>query len=128
MRTNIAGWREIGGRRFYFRSKAEVRFAAYLEWLRINGNVISWQYEPRVFEFPIRHGTTRYTPDFLCTVGKPGVTWDTWYEVKGYMDSRSATKIKRFKKYFPNENLIVIDKKWFIRNSPKLKGLVPNWE
>ena len=33
-----------------------------------------------------------------------------YHEVKGYMDSKSATKIKRMAKYYPNIKLIVIQK------------------
>ena len=36
-----------------------------------------------------------------------------WIEVKGYMDAKSATKIKRFRKYYPGELLEVVEKDWF---------------
>ncbi len=51
-----------------------------------------------------------------------------WVEVKGYMDSKSQTKIKRFQKYFPNETLFVIDKKWFKKNSNIMYGIIKDWE
>jgi hypothetical protein len=31
-----------------------------------------------------------------------------WIEAKGYMDAKSKTKIKRFNKYYPNEELRII--------------------
>jgi hypothetical protein len=51
-----------------------------------------------------------------------------WVEVKGWMDPKSATKIKRFKKYFPEHNLIIIDKEWFKSNSAKLRLIIKDWE
>lgn len=51
-----------------------------------------------------------------------------WVEVKGYYDPRSITKIKRFKKYFPEEELRVVDKKFFKQNNAKLRLLIPDWE
>jgi hypothetical protein len=134
--NNIAGWVEVGGQRFYAKSKAEYRFACYLEWLRINDNISRWEYEPREFWFePIKRGCVSYKPDF-CTYEEIGQDpcsgfiefKQTWYEVKGYMDAKSKTKIARFRKYFPKEILIVIDSKWFSRNGKKLKGLVPGWD
>ncbi len=116
---------EIEGKAYSFKSKAEYRYSCYLEWLRINGNIIEWQYEPKTFWFEgIKRGCVSYKPDFLVLE----LGCHTWHEVKGYMDSRSLTKIKRFSKYFPGETLIVIDQNWFKRNTAKLKGLVPGWE
>jgi formylmethanofuran dehydrogenase subunit A len=52
-------------------------------------------------------------PDFLVTK-TDGTTY--WVEVKGYMDAKSLTKIKRFKKYYPLETLVVVDADWFKTN------------
>lgn len=127
--NNIRCKCEINGKFYSFKSRMESRYAHYLEWLRINDGIQHWQYEPKTFWFNaaganLKRGTVSYKPDFL--VFEAGGA--TWYEVKGYMDSRSLTKIKRFNKYFPEEKLIVIDSKWFSRNYKKLKGLVPGWE
>lgn len=124
-RVNQVGWFDVGNQRCFFRSKMEYRFACYLEWLRKTKNITSWEYEPKTFWFDeIKRGTVSYKPDFEV------VNLDLsryWVEVKGYMDKRSLTKIKRFRKYFPNETLIVIDSKWFKSNSKNLKGLIPQW-
>lgn len=120
----ISGWVTIDGKRFYSRSKAEVRYANYLQWLKSIGAIVDWQYEPKTFWFEsIKSGVVSYKPDFLVVERNA----HHWVEVKGYMDARSKTKIKRFKKYFPKERLEVVDEKWFRRNSKKLKGLVPGW-
>jgi hypothetical protein len=66
-----------------------------------------------------------YLPDFKVT--DLNETY-YWVEVKGFMDAKSRTKIKRFKKYFPQETLLVVSKNWFKTNSKKLKGIIKEWE
>lgn len=58
---------------------------------------ITFEFEPYVFTFPIKRGTRSYTPDFLLT------KTSEWIEVKGYFDDKSRIKLKRFKKYYPEE-------------------------
>jgi hypothetical protein len=43
------------------------------------------------------------------------------------MDAKSATKIKRMAKYYPQIVLNVVDKKWFAQNGSKLKGILKGW-
>jgi hypothetical protein len=38
-----------------------------------------------------------------------------WVEVKGYMDAKSNTKLKRFRKYYPSEPIRIVGKEWFTR-------------
>ncbi len=115
-------WVEIGGKRFYSRSKAEYFFAKYLEFLKANGSIQGWLYEPETFWFlEIKRGVRSYKPDFKV-IELDGSHW--WAEVKGYMDAKSKTKLKRFAKYYPGEKLRVIDSKWIQTNSTKLKGLI----
>lgn len=122
----VQAWRTIGDKRHFFRSKWEINFANYLHWLKMNGNIIDWEYEPETFWFEgIKRGTNSYLPDFKVTE-KDGKSW--WVEVKGYMDRKSATKIKRFRKYFPDKKLVLIEKEWFKANAKKLKGLIIGWE
>lgn len=117
-----ASWAEIGGKRFYARSKAEVYFAKYLQFLKDNNSIHDWEYEPKTFWFEsIKRGVRSYKPDFLVTE-LDGSHW--WAEVKGYMDPRSKTKLKRFSKYYPEERIRVIDSKWITANSNKLKGIL----
>jgi hypothetical protein len=123
---NRPSWREIDGTLYYFKSKMEYRYALYLEWLRLNKNITDWMYESRTFDFPIKHGITRYTPDF-CVIENHPLNWH-WIEVKGYFTRESKTKIKRFQKYFPQEKLEIVDGKWFTRNSRKLSSLIPGWK
>src|SRR5437660_1221874 len=93
------GWRVIGERRIYFRSEWEVKFSHYLENLKKHGGIKDWEYEPQTFWFDaIKRGTRSYKPDFRVVFND---LTHQWVEVKGYMDKRSQTKIKRFNKYYP---------------------------
>lgn len=58
---------------------------------------IPFEFEPVVFSFPIKRGNKSYCPDFYLP------STDEWIEVKGYFDSNSMIKMRRFKKYFPEE-------------------------
>lgn len=113
-----AGWRTIGCEKFYFRSGWEYKVAKFLQWQMKAGLISGWEYEPQMFWFhKIKRGTITYLPDFRVT------NLDAthyWLEVKGYMDGKSLTKIKRFRKYYPNEKLYVLDREWFNRNGSRL--------
>lgn len=125
-RRSAASWQEIGSVRKYYRSRWEANFARYLEWLKTTGIIKSWKHEPKTFWFKkIQRGVRSYKPDFMA-VYKDGSK--KWFEVKGWMDPRSSTKLKRMAKYYPEVNLLVIDSKWFAAQSPMLSGIVPGWE
>lgn len=100
------GKRWIGDREIYFRSAWEANYARYLEWLVGLGQIAGWEYEPKEFWFEgIKRGTRSYKPDFQV--------WETkeyyqWIEIKGWMDSISKTKLKRFKKYHPREYKLLV--------------------
>ena len=105
------GWREIGGAKKYYRSRWEANYARYLEFLLSIGAIKSWEHEPKTFWFEdIKRGTRSYLPDFKVTHLNGDIEW---HEVKGWMDDKSKTKIKRFAKYYPNEVLVVIQSKQY---------------
>lgn len=58
---------------------------------------IPYEFEPRVFYFPVKRGNKAYTPDIYLK------NTDEWIEVKGWLDKNSAIKLKRFKKHYPDE-------------------------
>lgn len=121
-----AGWREIGGKRKYFRSRWEANYARYLEWLKCRGEIMEWQHEAKVFWFEgIKRGSVSYLPDFEVTENSMRVCY---HEVKGWMDDRSKTKIRRMAKYHPDVTLIVIDSKQYKAIASKIKHIVPEWE
>lgn len=94
-----------GGKRadldsIYFRCTWEANYARYLNQLEIE-----WRYEPKTFWFEgIKSGTVNYTPDFYL------LDEDKIVEVKGQWDGKSKTKLRRFRKYYPEEfaKLIVV--------------------
>lgn len=118
-------WAEIGGKRCFYRSRWEYRYALYLELMKKNGYITEWEHEPTTFWFDkIKRGTNNYKPDFRVTF--PSGTTE-YFEVKGYMDQKSRTKIKRMAKYHPEVVLRVIDKKWFSTNGKTLKNILKGW-
>ena len=134
-RQKHKGWREIGGKRCYFKSLWEANYARYLQWLKERGEIKDWAYEPKKFWFhAIKSGVTNYTPDFEITHNRvityPGgrKSDKEYVEVKGHMDKKSATKIKRMGIYHKDILLRVVDGGWFSRNNNTMRGLIPGWE
>lgn len=121
-----SGWREVGGVRFYARSRWEANYARYLQFLQEKGEITKWEHEPETFWFEaIKRGCRSYLPDFRVTLKDGGIEY---HEMKGWMDARSITKIKRMKKYHPSVILIVLDAKWYRANSPTLRAIIKEWE
>lgn len=121
-----SGWREIGGVRKYYRSRWEANYARYLEFLKLQGEISEWEHEPETFWFEkIKRGTMSYLPDFRVT-RNDGTQY--YVEVKGYMDDRSKTKLKRMKKYFPDVELELVASKAYKRLAKTASKLIPDWE
>lgn len=116
--ANTAGHRaDLGGK--YFRSAWEANYARFL-----NFTGTKWEYEKKTFWFEkIKRGVRSYTPDFYLP------EQDVYHEVKGWMDKRSATKLKRMKKYHPTVTVKVIDREFFkAANKQGCCTLIPGWE
>lgn len=121
-----AAWRNIGGIDKYYRSRWEANYARYLQWLLENKKIANWQHEPETFWFDaVKRGCVSYLPDFKVTEIDGSISY---HEVKGWMDDRSKTKIKRMKKYYPEINLIIIEKKQYQELVKKVSGLINGWE
>ena len=121
-----AGWRKIGTQRIFARSKWEANYARYLQWLYEQGEIAHWQHEPETFWFEkIKRGCRSYLPDFRVILRDNSVEY---HEVKGWMDARSKTKIKRMAKYHPNIVLRIFDAVWFEQNGVKLRSVILGWE
>lgn len=118
-----------GGKRedigIYVRSAWEANYARYLNWLLDKGEIHKWEYEVDTFWFEkIKRGVRSYTPDFKVWTHEDRYEY---HEVKGYMDQRSQTKLKRMAKYYPNERVLVIAKDEY-KAIKQWSRLIPNWE
>lgn len=121
-----AGWREIGGKRKYFRSRWEANYARYLEFLKVQKQITEWEHEAEVFWFEgIKRGCVSFLPDFRITELNGSLSY---HEVKGWMDDRSKTKIRRMSIYHPTVVLRIIDAKWFKENNKTLTSIIYGWE
>lgn len=121
-----AGWREIGGKRKFYRSRWEANYARYLEWLLCRGEIAGWEHEPETFWFEkIRRGAVSYLPDFRVVERGGNIVY---HEVKGWMDARSRTKIARMKKYFPDVVLLIIREKQYKAIERAVGKLIAGWE
>lgn len=110
----------------YFRSAWEANWARYLNWLVDIGEILAWEYEPDTFEFTkIKRGTRFYTPDFKVKEKNGSIIY---YEIKGYMDKKSQTQLKRMRKYYSQITIKVIDSEAYYAVARSVKTFISNWE
>ncbi|HEV7889300.1 MAG TPA: DNA polymerase III subunit alpha, partial [Pyrinomonadaceae bacterium] len=115
MAYSAAGFREDLGH--YVRSSWEADFARVL-----NHMGVGYEYEARRFTLSRADGSKlTYAPDFF--VPESGL----FYEIKGWMDDRSAEKIRLFREQYPEQTLVVIDKTRFAELQMRYRDLV-KWE
>lgn len=113
----------IGGKSYFYRSSWEANIACYFEFLKNAGEIKDWFYEVDTFWFEkIRRGVRSYKPDFKIINND-----DTFYyeEVKGWLDSKSKTKLNRMRIYYPNIDIRLLDTKRYktiMRNRALIKG------
>jgi len=119
------GWYKKGEKRYFMRSQWELNYACYLDFLKQNGDIKDWEYEVDTFWFEaIKRGVRSYNPDFKIHENNGDIVY---HEVKGYMDAKSKTKIKRMAKYHPEIKLIVIAKKEY-EAIKKNRHLFKGWQ
>ena len=80
----------------FFHSTWEVAYAKYLDKKRAK-----WNYESIHFDL----GNSTYTPDFYL------MDEDKYIEIKGYWREDAKKKFKKFKRKYPNINIIILAKK-----------------
>lgn len=121
-----AGWRCIAGRRIYFRSRWEYNYGCYLQWLKEQGQIREWEHEPTTFWFDnIKRGVRSYLPDYQVFEHTGA---DYYVEVKGWMDPKSKTKLKRMQKYHPSVSLRVVDAPVYRKLAKQIQQFIPGWE
>jgi len=120
------GWVEFEDYRFYAKSKYERDYSLFLQYRKKQGELLSWVYEPKRFSFKefYDRGQLFYTPDFYLTLSS-GKT--EYHETKGFLNSPSKSKIRRFEKHYPEEGPItLIDASWF-KSHYKLIHTLPGY-
>lgn len=118
--SRAKGGKRVDLNNMYFRSAWEANIARYY-----NFAGIKWEYEPKTFVFQnITRGSVSYTPDFYLP------ETDQWVEIKGWMDGKSKTKLKRFEKQYPEEykKLIIIQEKEYNEIKRKVAPFIKEWE
>jgi hypothetical protein len=121
-----SGWREIGGYKKYYRSRWEANYARFLEFLKGQNLVKDWKHEPKTFWFEgVKRGTVSYLPDFWVEDVNGDISF---HEVKGWMDDRSKTKLKRMAKYYPDVKLIVVSSKEYKALEKQVGHIIKDWE
>lgn len=110
----------------FFRSSWEANYARYLNHLVATKQITKWEFEPDtfIFEKEIR-GAKSYLPDFK--VWKLDGTFE-YHEIKGWMDAKSKSKLKKFAKYYPAINLVLVDAKEYRKLEKLFKTSLANWE
>lgn len=124
--TRAAGGKREDLNNQYFRSSWEANWARYLNWLISVGRIKSWEFEPETFEFAtIKRGVRFYTPDFRVVNDDDSVEY---HEIKGWMDKKSATRMKRMAKYYPDIKIILIDADGYRSVARDVRRFIPEWE
>ncbi len=110
----------------FFRSKMEANYARYLNLIKSQGSIVNWEYEPRTFWFErIKRGVRSYTPDFLITLPDNSTYF---VEVKGYMDAKSKTKLKRMGIYYPDIQIKVVGSNAYQEIKRTFSKMIATWE
>lgn len=96
---------EVGGKTFVIKSSWEYDIALYLEYLKRNGLITDWNYEPVRFVFKYNTlGVRSYKPDFGVTRGDR-----TYYlEVKGWEDRKYNIKRRLMLEEYPAVKMVYI--------------------
>lgn len=120
------GWRTIGGKRKFFRSRWEANYARYLEYLKKKREIKDWNYETKLFLFNGEDkGVRAYLPDFEIKTFNGNIEY---HEVKGWYDNKSKQKIQRMKKHYPSVILKLIREKEYKNIGKKYSNLLEGWE
>lgn len=128
-----------------FRSLMERRFGLYLLYLgyrRWTDKASDppaggrwYAYERKDWEFPgIKGANYKYTADYECwpalpDLDRPGAPLLPYavYEIKGWMDAASNTKIKRMRKFYPDITLVTVEQREFDMYTHGAENVVPGW-
>src|ERR1051326_7243550 len=116
------------GKTYYTRSGWEHNYCSYLDWLKAQGEIKVWEYEPQRYYFidnsvkPPRALGNGYLPDFKVINND-----DSWYlvEIKGRRVR--IIKLKRMKRFYPEIRIELIEQKDYLILKKKV-GRLLNWD
>jgi hypothetical protein len=108
-----AGIREDISKTIYFYSRWEANIVRLFNYLNIE-----WIYQPKIFDLVSQN----YTPDFYLP------EYDTYIEVKNFLWKYSKIRDEKFRKLYPDINLILLLKKDYLKLENKYSHLIKNWE
>lgn len=108
-----AGVRKDISKTIYFYSRWEANIARLFNYLGIK-----WIYQPRTFNL----GSQNYTPDFYLP------DYNIYIEIKNFLWKYSKIRDRKFRKLYPDINLILLLKKNYLEIEKKYSHLIKNWE
>lgn len=95
------------------RSTWEANVCRILRHLRLE-----YEYEPKSF----RVGESRYAPDLWVPA------WNCWIEVKGQLRPDAEAKLAEFRRLYPEERLVLLDKSLYRILEKEFRHRIPEWE
>lgn len=119
----FAGYRKIGGKKIFFRSRWEANYCRYLEFLKQRGRIKDWKHEPYTILF--ENENSSYLPDF--EVERNNGTKEI-HEVKGWFDDRSEHKIELMLTQHKELKLKIIFGKMYRLIELKFGQKIDGWE
>jgi len=108
-----SGIRKDINNNIYFYSRWEANFARLLNLLNIE-----WIFQAKTFDLR----TQTYTPDFYLP------KYDIWIEIKNFLSDYSKNRDDKFRKLYPDKNLILILKEDYLKLQEKFASKIKNWE
>lgn len=117
------------GKTYYTRSGWENNYCSYLDWLKTEGQIKDWAYEPLPrYEFIVGKGKNAralslgYLPDFKVVNND-----DSFYlvEIKGRR--QGMRKLQRMKKFYPKIKIELIEAKGYNQLKKRI-GRMLNWD
>jgi hypothetical protein len=108
-----AGIRKDISKTIYFYSRWEANLARLFNYLNIE-----WIHQPRTFDL----NSQNYTPDFYLP------DYNVYIEVKNFLWKYSKIRDKKFRKLYPDIDLILLLKKDYLKLEKKYSPFIINWE
>ncbi len=108
-----AGIRKDISKTIYFYSRWEANFARLCNYLNIG-----WIHQPKTFNL----GSQKYTPDFYLP------NYDLYIEVKNFLWKYSKIRDEKFRKLYPDIELILLLKKDYLKLQDEYSHLIKHWE